>query len=112
MGREIKFKPATFYLGIADQLARVVEEQEHPQEQIWPGERYGKSPKQRAEMEQIRQEGERAEMVESLGKAQEDEGRGQGRWRGRGREMKTSSTTPDDGRRGLELTRTNEAVPH
>ena len=30
MGREIKFKPATFYLGIADHLARVVEGQEAP----------------------------------------------------------------------------------
>ena len=30
MGREIKFKPATFYLGIADHLARVVEGQEQP----------------------------------------------------------------------------------
>lgn len=28
MGREIRFKPATFYLGIADHLARVVEGQE------------------------------------------------------------------------------------
>ena len=26
-GREIKFKPATFYLGIVDHLARVVEKQ-------------------------------------------------------------------------------------
>ncbi|EKM61294.1 uncharacterized protein PHACADRAFT_84056, partial [Phanerochaete carnosa HHB-10118-sp] len=77
IGREIKFKPATFYLGIADHLARVAEEQEHPQEQISPGERYGKSPKERAEMEEIRQEGERAEMAESLDKAQKDESRGQ-----------------------------------
>ena len=28
MGREIKFKPATFYLGITDYLARIVEGQE------------------------------------------------------------------------------------
>ncbi|GJE87568.1 lipase 2 [Phanerochaete sordida] len=68
MGREIKFKPATFYLGIADHLARVAEGQEHPHEQVSPGERYGKSPKERAEMERIRQEGERAEMADSLDK--------------------------------------------
>jgi triacylglycerol lipase len=28
MGKEIKFKPATFYLGVADHLAKVVEGQE------------------------------------------------------------------------------------
>lgn len=67
MGREIKFKPATFYLGIADHLARVVEGAV-PQEEPQPASRHGKSRGEREEIEQIRQEGERVEMAESLGK--------------------------------------------
>ncbi|KAI0778411.1 alpha/beta-hydrolase [Trametes elegans] len=84
MGREIKFKPATFYLGIADHLARVVEGQgqagpsgDHaPQTRPGPGP--GPSPqnsgerRERAEREEIRQEGERAEMADSLGKGGEE----------------------------------------
>ncbi|KAI0673363.1 alpha/beta-hydrolase [Trametes maxima] len=86
MGREIKFKPATFYLGIADHLARVVEGQGQSQGQVQDrGEHPGldaaqdaagpSSPKtseerrERAEREEIRQEGERAEMADSLGKS-------------------------------------------
>ncbi|KAI0375229.1 alpha/beta-hydrolase [Pilatotrama ljubarskyi] len=83
MGREIKFKPATFYLGIADHLARVVEGQGQGEEQPGldaaqetaqgrpgPGQA-GPSPKssaERREREEIRREGERAEMADSLGK--------------------------------------------
>ncbi|OCH94719.1 alpha/beta-hydrolase [Obba rivulosa] len=73
MGREIKFKPATFYLGIADHLARVAEGQE--QEQELPA-RAGASaaieaPERvsSAEREEIRREGERAEMADSLDRA-------------------------------------------
>lgn len=65
MGRGIKFKPATFYLGIADHLARVVENQDHPQEQAEGGPVEGAD---HAEHEDIRQEGERVEMAESLSK--------------------------------------------
>ncbi|EMD41945.1 hypothetical protein CERSUDRAFT_110499 [Gelatoporia subvermispora B] len=75
MGREIKFKPATFYLGIADHLARVVEGQEQAQ---GPSERAGTSAAaeapsrvssaEREEREEIRKEGERAEMADSLDK--------------------------------------------
>ena len=72
MGREIKFKPATFYLGIADHLARVVEHQGDPHDspQIVIG--HGKDAKERAELEEIRQEGERVEMAESLKKGNKD----------------------------------------
>lgn len=69
MGREIKFKPATFYLGITDHLARVVEGQEgtsHHQS-FASGDTEG-GDAERTEMEEIRQESERVEMAESLGK--------------------------------------------
>ncbi|KAJ8474508.1 hypothetical protein ONZ51_g7173 [Trametes cubensis] len=87
MGHEIKFKPATFYLGIADHLARVVEGQgqDRPSEdQAQPGleaaqsaaRRGGQSEEEASrpssseleEREEIRREGERAEMADSLGK--------------------------------------------
>nr|VWO94333.1 Triacylglycerol lipase [Ganoderma boninense] len=58
MGREIKFKPATFYLGIADHLARVVEGQESLEE--------GGEALARQSSEE-RQHRERAEMADSLG---------------------------------------------
>lgn len=76
MGREIKFKPATFYLGITDYLARVVEGQETRQsleseDGIEEGlERVGSA--ERKEQKEIRQEEERAEMVESLAKGGEE----------------------------------------
>jgi len=72
MGREIKFKPATFYLGIADHLARVVEGQHRPQPEV-EGE-----PAEGVD-EEIRREGERVEMAESLGKAGEVNGTQQGK---------------------------------
>lgn len=59
MGREVKFKPVTFYLGIADHLARVVEGQEHA-----PGDAAGSS----GERAETRREGERAAMADSLDK--------------------------------------------
>jgi triacylglycerol lipase len=68
MGRSIKFKPATFYLGIADHLARVVEGQAEPHEQVNTGTGHGTTRRERAEREMIREEGERVEMAESLGK--------------------------------------------
>ncbi|KAI0639635.1 Alpha/Beta hydrolase protein [Trametes polyzona] len=86
MGREIKFKPATFYLGIADHLARVVEHQEQPHDSgagtglkaaqdaaasagsAEPEPESESSRAERDEREQIRREGERAEMADSLGK--------------------------------------------
>ncbi|KAI8990493.1 alpha/beta-hydrolase [Trametes punicea] len=82
MGREIKFKPATFYLGIADHLARVVEGQAQEQDQSAPLQlsdqvRPGPSAprpetseerRERDEREEIRRESERAEMADSLGK--------------------------------------------
>ena len=71
MGREIKFKPATFYLGIADNLARVVEGQ-HEGHEAKVDMAHKKSHKERAELEEIRQEGERAEMAQSLGKGCEN----------------------------------------
>lgn len=75
MGREIKFKPATFYLGITDHLARVVEGRERPAEEaVSSGAQAGVSDAERKELEQIRQEGERVEMAESLGKGEEDSG--------------------------------------
>ena len=78
MGREIQFKPTTFYLGIADHLARVAEGQDlglHEHEQR-SGERPGAGPGagdvemtvSAEEREAIRQEGERAEMADSLRK--------------------------------------------
>ncbi|KAM5530320.1 hypothetical protein V8D89_016021 [Ganoderma adspersum] len=63
MGREIKFKPATFYLGIADHLARVVEGQE-------PLEGGGESETPVRETREERQERERAEMADSLVKGE------------------------------------------
>lgn len=76
MGREIKFKPATFYLGITDYLARVVEGQEVRQSLSSEDGRV-ESPRSVASAEQeerkeIKQEGERAEMVESLAKGGEE----------------------------------------
>lgn len=84
MGREIKFKPVTFYLGIADHLARVVEGQGQEGASAVGGEMRtesgvsgadreapGKSTEtseEREEREEIRREGERAEMADSLGK--------------------------------------------
>ncbi|KIP12571.1 hypothetical protein PHLGIDRAFT_61787 [Phlebiopsis gigantea 11061_1 CR5-6] len=72
MGREIKFKPATFYLGIADHLARVVEHQGDPHGSSQAAIGHGKDQKERAELEEIRQEGERVEMAESLKKGNKD----------------------------------------
>ncbi|KAH9937239.1 uncharacterized protein B0H18DRAFT_969715, partial [Fomitopsis serialis] len=64
MGREVKFKPVTFYLGIADHLARVrSDEGRAPSE-----ERRGETSEEREEREEIQKEGERAEMADSLGK--------------------------------------------
>lgn len=81
MGREVKFKPASFYLGIADHLARVVEGQERRPE----GEQAGQPREddviptegsaERAEREEIKREGERAEMVDSLQKGSPSESR-------------------------------------
>ncbi|KAF7799304.1 hypothetical protein EIP86_010536 [Pleurotus ostreatoroseus] len=79
MGREIKFKPTTFYLGIADHLAKVAEAepQEDAQERAQKErEEAGMSVREREEREEIRQEGERAEMAESLRKGEREEGRG------------------------------------
>lgn len=63
MGREIKFKPATFYLGIADHLARVVEGQE-------PAEEGGESGTSVRKTREERQDRERAEMADSLVKGE------------------------------------------
>ncbi|KAH8099385.1 alpha/beta-hydrolase [Cristinia sonorae] len=72
MGREIKFKPATFYLGIADHLARVVEGQETASDDSSSiATTANMSEEERSEMEEIREEGERVEMAESLGKGEE-----------------------------------------
>lgn len=76
MGREIKFKPATFYLGIADNLARVVEGQVESHEPLQGSATYKKRAEERAELEEIKQEGERVEMAESLGKGDEDHYKG------------------------------------
>ncbi|KAL6310097.1 Alpha/Beta hydrolase protein [Sparassis latifolia] len=67
MGREVKFKPATFYLGIADHLARVVEGQDAPEvaQSSADGEAHEVDT---AKREQTRKEGERAEMADSLAK--------------------------------------------
>ncbi|EIW64227.1 alpha/beta-hydrolase [Trametes versicolor FP-101664 SS1] len=88
MGREIKFKPATFYLGIADHLARVVEGQgrapgEGAQEgpgldaardaASGEGESEAEGSPERRERDEIRKQGERAEMADSLGKGGEGE---------------------------------------
>ncbi len=65
MGREIKFKPATFYLGVADHLARVVEGQEQPEGggEPRPEGLVRKSSKER-------QDRERTEMADSLVKGE------------------------------------------
>ena len=65
MGREIKFKPATFYLGIADHLARVVEGQgARPAEGA-----AGAQPRRESSVE--RRDRERGEMADSLEKGEE-----------------------------------------
>ncbi|KAH9857955.1 Alpha/Beta hydrolase protein [Lenzites betulinus] len=85
MGQEIKFKPVSFYLGIADHLARVVEGQQGavPDGQTGlaaardaagngsgAGRRAenGETSAEREEREEIRREGQRAEMADSLQK--------------------------------------------
>ena len=70
MGREIKFKPATFYLGIADHLARVVEGQEQHEQEAELGEG-GARPEPERETSDERKGRERAEMADSLGKGEE-----------------------------------------
>ena len=76
MGREIKFKPATFYLGITDYLARVVEGQEARQPRYSEDGREEvlerADPVKGSESRETRKEGERAEMVESLTKGGEE----------------------------------------
>ena len=77
MGREIKFKPATFYLSVADHLARVVEGQghEHSHEETADdveGGTGGPEVPETEEQRKLRQDGERAEMAESLGKGEDD----------------------------------------
>ena len=64
MGREIKFKPATFYLGIADHLARVVEGQGPQPADETPG-------AQRRESSGERRDREREAMADSLQKGSE-----------------------------------------
>lgn len=77
MGREIKFKPATFYLGITDVLARVVEGQERTSGTSRTSEATDEtSDAERSEVEQIREEGERVEMAESLGKGEDSSASG------------------------------------
>ncbi|PCH33909.1 alpha/beta-hydrolase [Wolfiporia cocos MD-104 SS10] len=91
MGRELKFRPVTFYLGIADHLARVVEGQGGGGAG-GAGGREGEgreARREREEREEIGREGERAEMAESLGKGAEadvparEEGAANGDERGR-----------------------------
>ena len=76
MGREIKFKPATFYLGITDYLARVVEGQEAKQSRYSGDGREEilerAESKKDSERSEIRKGCERAEMVESLTKGGEE----------------------------------------
>ena len=67
MGREIKFKPATFYLGIADHLARVVEGQEQPHPD---GESDAVRPEPERETSDERRDRERGEMADSLQKGE------------------------------------------
>ena len=69
MGREIKFKPATFYLGIADHLARVVEGQAAQGERDAEG-----RPSNVRESSGERRGRERAEMADSLGKGESQAG--------------------------------------
>ena len=128
MGREIKFKPTTFYLGIADHLARVAEAQaqgegrgaqaqEDAQEQKGAQRRDGRAQGRltegaststaapsvsASEREEIRQEGERVEMAESLSKGDVDEGgreerdeeRGQGGTESSSRQGRTNDHKP------------------
>ena len=63
MGREIKFKPATFYLGIADHLARVVEGQQPEEGEPRPEELARRSSEERRERERVA-------MADSLGKGE------------------------------------------
>lgn len=77
MGHEIKFKPVTFYLGIADHLARVVEGQGQQEGPATSGETrteagvcgadQGPSSKSTGTTEE-REERERVEMADSLRK--------------------------------------------
>ena len=79
MGREIKFKPATFYLGIADHLARVVEGQGHPEDsEVGAGAVVGAAvdarpgaARESSESSGERMDREREEMAESLQKGEE-----------------------------------------
>ncbi|OBZ78634.1 Lipase 2 [Grifola frondosa] len=76
MGREIKFKPATFYLGIADLLARVVEGQDGPQEQEQNGE--GEDSAEREEREEMRERSEMADILQKGADTPERDGNGDG----------------------------------
>jgi triacylglycerol lipase len=69
MGREIKFKPATFYLGVADHLARVVEGEAQPH--TLAKDTLGDDV-ETMEHKEIREEGERVEMAESLDKGRDE----------------------------------------
>ena len=79
MGREIKFKPATFYLGIADHLARVVEGQGHPEDsEAGAGAVVGAAvdarpgtARESSESSGERMDRERGEMAKSLQKGEE-----------------------------------------
>ena len=83
MGREIKFKPATFYLGIADPLARVVEgqappeseshQQQHGQAKVNESGDEGR-PGPSRETSDEREDRERGEMADSLEKGQSQAG--------------------------------------
>jgi triacylglycerol lipase len=67
-GREIAFKPATFYLGIADHLARVVEgqESEEPAESSGEGRDRSDAPPMEGETEISREpDGQSRERTES-----------------------------------------------
>ena len=98
MGREIQFKPKTFYLGIADHLARVAEGQnlEAQGQHSGAGDGAGeglhpggvKMTVSAEEREEIRQEGERAEMADSLRKG-EPEPDARGGREARGSDKKT-----------------------
>ncbi|THH28298.1 hypothetical protein EUX98_g5891 [Antrodiella citrinella] len=76
MGREIKFKPATFYLGITDHLARVVEGQERTESSDTESSSEATAGAESNEANEIRQESERVEMAESLGKGEVTSGSG------------------------------------
>ena len=100
MGREIKFKPATFYLGITDYLARIVEGQEARQPRYSEDGREEilerADPVKGSESGEIRKEGERAEMVESLTK---------------GSEEGESSTVSGDGQTNLPVHHESSSTP-